>query len=158
MNDTNVEIERRFILRNLPERVERFNPILISQFYAPSDAGVIRYRRSNTPFELRFEKIIKMSVSKGVNSEMTLPIDKERFEREVTKDMKSISKRRYAFQEGFYKYEFDVFDDMRLIILEIELDSEEQLETDLRLPSWVKDEIIAEITGMKDFSNYNMAR
>lgn len=67
----NVEIERRFILRNLPPMARKNGQILnIGQFYRESDEGVIRYRVTaiNGQPDM-FEKIIKVPVSKGINTE-----------------------------------------------------------------------------------------
>lgn len=153
----NVEIERRFILRNLPPMARKHGTVLnIGQFYRESDEGVIRYRVTGISGQPdRYEKIIKLPVSKGINTEQTLPVTKESFQQEVNGSMRYIAKKRFVVLEGAYKFEFDVFEDIKLVILEVELDN---LEEDIDFPDWIKREIIAEITGMKEFSNYNMAR
>ena len=154
----NVEIERRFILRNLPPIARKYATALsIVQFYRESDEGVIRYRMTvpEKGVNISYEKIIKLPVSKGINTEQTLPITKESFQQEVNDSMRYIAKKRFAFQWGKHKFEFDVFEDIKLVILEVELDN---LEEDIIFPDSIKREIIAEITGMKEFSNYNMAR
>lgn len=153
----NVEIERRFILRNIPLKAERSGTVLgIGKFYKESDAGVIRYRCTSANGKPdQYEKIIKLSISPGVNTEEILPVTKESFEQELSDNMRYISKKRFVVNEGKHKFEFDVFKNMKLVILEVEVND---LHEEIVFPDWIKREIIAEITGMKEFSNYNMAR
>jgi len=154
--NTNIEIERRFILRNVPNGVIKNSTALsIEQFYAPSDKGAIRYRCTSCKgHDDKFEKIIKLPVSKGINTEQDFPVTKESFYKEVNNDMRHIAKTRYVLHYGM-KFEVDVFQDFSLIILEVELKS---LDEKIIFPEWLEKEIIAEITGMKEFSNFNMAR
>lgn len=153
----NVEIERRFILRNLPPMARKHGDVLsIGQFYKESDKGVIRYRVTGIGSGSNlYEKIVKLPVSAGVNTEETLPVTKESFQQEVNSKMRYIAKKRYVVRNDKYKFEFDVFEDVRLVIMEVEL---ENLDEEIVFPDWIQKEIIAEITGMKEFSNYNMAR
>ena len=73
------------------------------------------------------------------------------------KDVKKISKYRHVLTVG-RTFEIDCFRDMQLIVLEIELEDANDLIRDIYIPNWLKDEIIVEVTGMKEFSNYNLAK
>ena len=153
----NIEIERKFILRNLPDEARKHPVLSIEQWYKESDKGVIRYRATQDvkyPENEKFEKIIKLSVAKGINSEENFPIDKEQFYLDLDNDMRFIAKARYVVYCG-QKFEIDVFNDFSLIMLEVELDN---LDEKIMFPDWLQKEIIAEVTGMKEFSNYNLAR
>jgi len=152
----NVEIERRWILHNLPYEARHQVALYIEQWYHESEKGVIRYRattNTDNNDEVLFEKIIKLPVSKGINTEEHLPIDKDKFYKELSNDMRYISKTRWVTVAG-HRYEIDVFNDSSLIILEVELNNLDEI----IFPDWLQKEIIAEITGMKEFSNYNLAK
>lgn len=151
----NVEIERRWILRNVPTQAMKESILEIEQWYAETDLGVVRYRSTISKkydYE-KFEKIIKIPVSKGINTEQDFPIEKEEFYNIFKSDKRHIAKTRYVFHCGL-KYEIDVFKDINLIILEIELSN---LDEPIYFPEWLEKEVIAEITGIKEFSNYNLA-
>lgn len=155
--DIHVEIERRWILRNLPDQAMKESVLAIEQWYDETDKGVVRYRAWHNvkyPDIEYFEKIIKLPVSKGVNTEEHFSIDKDAFYKALHNGMRYINKTRYVFHFGT-KFELDVFNDFNLIILEVELN---KLEDKIIWPDWLEKEIIAEVTGMKEFSNYNMAR
>lgn len=155
--DIHVEIERRWILRNLPNEAMKESVLSIEQYYDVTDAGVIRYRswhNVKTPGEVHYEKIIKLPVSKGISTEEHFPVDSDTFHKSLHNDMRYIAKTRYVLHCGM-KFEIDVFNDFSLIILECELNN---LDEKIIFPDWLEKEIIAEITGMKEFSNYNMAR
>lgn len=151
----NVEIERRWILRNLPNEAMNYDILEIEQWYDETELGVVRYRSTlnrKLNYE-KYEKIIKIPVSKGINTEQDFPIEKDEFFQVLRNDMRHIVKTRYVFYCGI-KYEIDVFSEMNLIILEIELDD---LTQNISMPEWLEREVIAEITGIKEFSNYNLA-
>jgi CYTH domain-containing protein len=165
MGKVNVEMERKFVLRNLPSYLEGFKYTQeIEQFYSPSDKGVIRYRRNFNNSGVQYEKIVKMTIGKGINTEETFPIDEHLFNAEtnpIKNIMKYIRKTRYSIMFGAFKIEVDVFHDMRLTMCELEFTDERYLNeplNELSIPDWLRCEIIAEVTGMKDFNNYNMAR
>lgn len=165
MAKVNVEMERKFVLRNKPFYFERFKyPQEIEQFYSPSEKGIIRYRRNFNNSGVQYEKIVKISIAKGVNTEETFPIDEVSFNAEtnpIKNIMKYIRKTRYSMMFGPFKIECDVFYGMNLVMCELEFTDDRYLNTsidDLGLPHWLRYEIIAEVTGMKEFNNYEMAR
>jgi len=65
-----------------------------------------------------------------------------------------IRKIRHIKEEGNLKWEIDFFQTCELVIAEIEIPTEDY---DLKIPEYIKDNLIMEITGMKEFSNYNLA-
>lgn len=157
-----VEIERKFLLRNIPKQIAECQDttvLLLEQFYVPYKYGTIRYRRTLNwkTREQFFEKIIKNAIEPGINIEEILTCTEDEYWLESKKQVKKISKFRHILTVG-YKLEIDYFKDMHLIVLEIELNTADDLKTELHLPLWLKDEIIVEVTGMKEFSNYNLAK
>lgn len=155
--DIHVEVERRWLLRNLPDNAMKESILSIEQWYEEADKGVIRYRswhNVRTPKEVYYEKIIKLPVSAGINTEEHFPVDEDSFFKSLHNGMRHIAKTRYVFHWGT-KFELDVFNDFSLIILEVELNN---LDEKIIWPDWLEKEIIAEITGQKEFSNYNLAR
>ena len=52
------------------------------------------------------------------------------------------------------KYEFDVYEDIALVTLEIEFPTEN---TDIVLDKTVQELVIKDVTGIQEFSNYALA-
>lgn len=158
-----IEIERRFILKRLPKYTQTkgtFKVALIKQYYKESELGVIRYRETKDTLENfnvpKYEKIIKTKIEKGINKEQHFDVDQISFFNEIQKPGKTkyIKKTRITVEENNLKFEIDRFEDYNLIILEVELES---LKQKITFPYYIEKEIIKEITGEKEFSNYNLS-
>jgi CYTH domain-containing protein len=65
-----------------------------------------------------------------------------------------IKKSRTVVKYKGHKLELDKYDGMNIVILEIEL---EDLNEEIKLPRYIDREIIYEVTGIKEFSNKNLA-
>ena len=74
-----VEYERRFLLKNMPKGITAFDYDIIEQWYSPKTSA--RYRTTTTKaknlFTIKYEKIIKKTISPGVNSEKIIKITKK---------------------------------------------------------------------------------
>jgi len=154
-----LEIERRFLLKKLPDLTKPHKLFIIKQYYNKTEGGVIRYRESReyANFPNKYEKIIKLKVSKGINNEEDFEIDQLQFFNEIQqiKNLKSIKKHRIVFEENGLKWEVDSFNDLKLIICEVELKS---LKQKIQIPEHIQKVLIKEITGEYEFSNYNLAQ
>ena len=67
---------------------------------------------------------------------------------------RTLYKTRFVFEDGPLTWEIDEFDNFQLIIVEVELPSEDFI---FEIPDMIKDLVLMEITGMNQFSNSNLA-
>jgi len=141
-----VEIERRFLLKSIPEGVIKFSEI--TQGYLCTDSErTIRIRIE----ESRVGDVAYITIKTGMaNSkfsrnefEYSIPIENAR-ELATACIQPIIKKTRYSFG----RWEIDQFHDCfdGLVIAEIELDSEDEK---IELPDWANNEI----TGIRKYSN-----
>lgn len=155
------EIERRFLLKRLPNGLRWDDILEITQAYLSNidDSIVerIRYtiKKHKTPDDEKWyhttkERISDMSV-REIEKEIGLTEYHELWD---TKKKRFITKDRYIKKvEDNLKWEIDIFDN--LIIAEIEIPNEDY---DLKIPEWLEPFVLMEITGMYQFSNSNLAQ
>lgn len=152
----NLEIEKRYLLNKMPKIKEFDECYHITQYYTPS--GRFRYILG-TKGE-KFIKTVKKTVSKGVNQEDECEITRKDFDRAIKKCTKRLSKTRLIKKVGKYKWEIDVFiapkNNKELIIAEVELNNVKELDT-IKAPKFITDVLVLDITGIKAFSNFNLA-
>lgn len=153
-----LEIEKRLLLKKLPLPTAAFKEVHhINQYYGPS--GRLRHVEifkdgKKSPTE-KFIRTNKKSISPGVNEEIESDITKKDFYKELKKCTKHLTKTRYIKKVGNYKWEIDVFD-FKMVIAEIEVKTKRELKT-VTIPKYIKDVLILDITGVKPFSNFNLA-
>ena len=156
------ENERRFLLRRVPHEIidENWTFAQILQVYAPNGW---RYRRTEyLDDRLEFHKTKKSTIALGVNEEDEEVITLHEFFSNIdTGSMNSLPKHRWSTHpaDGI-KFDLDDFDvsgssGIKLVILEVELDD---IDRKFEFPVPIQDQIICEITGMKQFSCFNLAR
>lgn len=159
-----LEIERRFLLKNFnvysKDIDEKF---YIVQHYITRGTDVIRYRHQksgNNNTDEYFKNIKKATDTLGIREETEINIPIEEFYQNTMilheKNMKTITKERFLIESYLQKlrFEVDVFTDMKLIIVEVELPS---LDYQFTFPKLISEQIILEVTDLKEFSNYNLA-
>ena len=118
-----MEIERKYLIKSIPENLKDFPCRIIEQGYLNTDP-VVRIRKDDNNFELTYK-------SKGlmVRKEYNLPLTKEAYEHLLRKiDGRLIKKRRYMIPlEGDLTIELDVFegDLAPLILAEVEFSDEQ---------------------------------
>lgn len=169
---SNLEIERRFLLRGLPNGRSggKDEELFIHQYYLPqTDPNSIeRYRSVMTKGPLdgslrcndsyRYYHTIKNFLGGITCEEIEKEITLNEFVPVMELYDRMIQKRRLIYYTyDNLKWEIDDFEyngDF-LVIAEIEIPSEDY---ELKIPEWLQDDIIIEITGMKEFSNSNLAR
>lgn len=150
MNNNNIEIERRFILRERPAEQPQEEYELFQKY---SNDGW-RYRRQANGSEVRYFKTRKTAIASGVNNEEEHEITQHDFDSNCGIPKKAISKTRSVFHHDGLRFEVDTFHNIHLVIMEVELDDINQ---DFVIPDFLLNSIIYEITGIKEFSNSSLA-
>ena len=157
---TQLEIERKWLLRKLPV-FEFDQKIRIIQHYLDDAAGK-RFRLRRSEYMQGSETVVKYHINskteirKGVAEEYEEEIDLARYSAHLKNDkqLKLIEKTRYVKTINGMKYEFDVYEDIALVTLEIEFPTEN---TDIVLDKTVQELVIKDVTGIPEFSNYSLA-
>jgi CYTH domain-containing protein len=150
------EIERKFLLRTLPERAREATSVEIDQGYLPGTRINERIRRMRSPEGARYYRTIKMG--SGVER---LELEEEIHETffttvwPLTRGAR-IFKRRYLLAEGDVVWEIDEFlDRSGLWLAEVELESVDQR---VIIPDWLKPAIEREVTDESQYTNHALAR
>jgi CYTH domain-containing protein len=132
-----MEIERKFLVKALPERLETFSRHRIEQAYLCTDP-VLRIRRKDETYILTY---------KGpgflVREEHEFPLKEESYEQLLKKaEGNVISKWRYRIPYEAYVIELDVFDPpfAPLILAEVEFSTEEEA-TLFEPPVWFGEDV-----------------
>ncbi|MCI8599755.1 MAG: CYTH domain-containing protein [Lachnospiraceae bacterium] len=133
-----MEIERKFLIKQLPEDLETYPSQILEQAYLCTEP-VVRVRQSDDEYTLTYK-------SKGLMSreEYNLPLTAESYTHLKKKaDGNIIKKRRYRIPwEGGLTIELDIFSPpfQGLILGEVEFISEEQAKAFLP-PDWFGEEV-----------------
>lgn len=145
-----MEIERKFLLKSIPEDLERFPHRLIEQGYLCT-APVVRVRRSGENFTLTYKGGGMMA-----RREENLPLTQEGYHHLLAKaDGNIITKTRYCIPWGDYTIELDVFAPplAPLVMAEVEFPTVEEAEA-FTPPEWFG----REVTFDPAYHNSNMSR
>lgn len=146
-----MEIERKFLVKDLPANLESYQKLRISQGYLNTQP-VVRIRRSDDEYYLTYK-------GKGhlVREEYNLPLTQEAFEHMLPKiDGILIDKTRYLIPlEDGLTAELDIFlgtlAPLRLV--EVEFDSVEDAEK-FNPPAWFGDDV----TDSSAYHNSNLSK
>lgn len=145
-----MEIERKFLIKDLPAGVTAYPALQIEQGYL-NTTPVLRIRRKNDTYIFTYKSAGLMS-----REELEAPLTEEAYRHLIPKcDGNLISKTRYQIPDGQgYTIELDVFHGCfeGLILAEVEFPSEEQAYA-YQAPDWFTREVTREAT----FHNSNMA-
>ncbi|MCM1135364.1 MAG: CYTH domain-containing protein [Clostridium sp.] len=160
-----MEIERKFLIKKLPDNLADYKCLCIEQAYLCTEP-VLRVRRQNDEYYLTYKGDGMM-----VREEYNLPLNKTAYEHLIQKaDGNVISKKRYliplpnpVFAENYavpakpldLKIELDIFDApfAPLILAEVEFPDEETADAFLP-PAWLGEDV----TQDKEYHNSNMSR
>lgn len=165
-NKSGLEIERRFLLKVIPQNTKEYHvgSINIFQVYLPNDGETIRRIREESPMSGPDEENVytyteKKYVSPGVREENEKDITREEFDEllaeEGTKTYIAKNRHKFKFPEtGDLIWEIDMFQNINLVIAEVELPS---LSIPLELPACLKNDIIMEVTNILELSNSSLA-
>ena len=132
-----MEIERKFLVKNLPDLSNAFEIKKIEQAYI-STSPVIRVRRSNNQFILTCK-------GKGLlaREEFELLLTEDDYQHIKSKtDHHPIIKTRYLFSFGNHTIELDIFEAQLkgLVMAEVEFNSIEDANNFIQ-PSWFDDDV-----------------
>jgi len=149
------EIERKYLLRRMPDEAQGAPSVEITQGWLPGTELRERLRRTKSASGVRFFRAVKLG--KGIRrveiEEATTP---ELFRRlwPLT-DGRRVTKRRYAVEHDGLVWEIDVFSDRKLVLAEVELRSEDIVPVP---PEWLAPHIVREVTGESQYVNANLAK
>ena len=156
MNDSDREIERKYLLRALPARMHDAQSLEIDQGYLPGTRINERIRRARSSDGVRYYRTIK--TGKGIDR---LEIEEETTEVffttvwPLTRGAR-IHKRRFVVPEGNVTWEIDEFLDRDgLWLAEVELERIDQV---VDLPQWLRDAVDREVTDEVEYTNHALAR
>lgn len=158
------EIERVFLLDRLPELPAGAEPWRIEQGYLPdppagerpADAfyeGRVRRKVSPQGRE-SFVHTIKQG-SGLIREETEVALEATAFAAAwVLTEGRRISKTRHRVREGGLVWEIDEFDDLPLVMAEVELDDPEQ---PAPFPAWLAPRVVRELTEDPRYRNFALA-
>lgn len=133
-----MEIERKFLVKKIPENLEMADCLEMTQAYLCIDP-VVRIRKSNQDYYLTYK-------GRGtlVREEYNLPLNEEAFGHLLAKaDGTVIRKKRYQIPiEGGYTAELDIFSGEweGLLLVEVEFESVEQAQA-FCPPEWFGEDV-----------------
>lgn len=117
MTNADIEIERRFILRSAPA-LQPQHSLEIFQKYA---ADGWRYRQQQHGDATSYFKTRKTSLGKGINHEEEFEISEHDFHHNCGQIVKGIAKTRAVYAHNNLLFEVDIFRNISLVIMEVEL-------------------------------------
>ena len=145
-----MEIERKYLIRRLPENLSQYQCKKIAQAYICTNP-VVRIRKSDDEYYLTYK-------GKGLmaREEYNLPLTQEGYEHMLPKiDGRLIEKSRYLIPlDGKLTAELDIFegDLAPLIIVEVEFDSLDEANSFIP-PEWFGEDV----TESRKYHNSNLA-
>lgn len=146
-----MEIERKFLVKEIPFSLDEYKCRIIEQAYL-NTAPVVRIRQDNNDYYLTYK-------SKGFleREEYNLPLDKESYEHLRTKaDGIILTKKRYEIPlNNTLTIELDIFEGKHagLILAEVEFSSREEAEN-FTAPKWFD----ADVTYDPKYCNSNLSK
>jgi CYTH domain-containing protein len=150
------EIERKYLLRALPERARDAQHVDVDQGYLPGTRINERIRRMRSVEGARFFRTIKMG-SGLERFELEEETNEEFFTTvwPLTRGAR-VFKRRYFVPEADVVWEIDEFlDRSGLWLAEVELQSAHQR---VELPDWLQLVVEREVTDERQYTNHALAR
>lgn len=132
-----MEIERKYLIKQLPEQLDTYPHRQLEQGYL-STSPVVRVRKDNETYELTYK-------AKGlmIREEYNLPLTKASYEHLKAKiDGRLITKKRYLIPYLSYTIELDIFENdlAPLIIAEVEFSTEEEA-LSFTPPDWFGEDV-----------------
>jgi CHAD domain-containing protein/CYTH domain-containing protein len=155
-----LEIERKYLLRFVPDEARDGRYVDIAQGYVPGERLHERIRRVTTSAgnghrDVRYYRTVK--TGEGVTrTELEEETTETVFETmwPLTRGHR-LRKRRFAVDVDGRTWEIDEFRNRDLVLAEIELGSEDE---DVVFPDWLAPAVQREVTTEPEFQNINLAR
>ena len=150
-----LEIERKFLLKRLPEKMPDATAVQIEQGYLPGERLVERLRAVENGKQRTYFRTVKVGsglVRTELEEQTTTEIFKAMWP--LTKG-KRLTKKRHRVPQGDVAWEIDEFTDRDLVLAEIEMPS---AETEVTIPDWLEPWIEREVTGEVAYLNSTLAK
>lgn len=150
-----VEIERKYLLKRLPERMPGSTTVRMEQGYLPGERLNERLRVVDEGKCKTYFRTVKVGGGL-VRTELEEETSPEVFRAmwPLTKGRRLV-KHRHRVPNGELTWEIDEFTDRPLVLAEVELPSED---TVVELPDWLAPHVDREVTGEPAYLNSNLAR
>lgn len=146
-----MEIERKYLVSELPQNLSEYKCRLIEQGYLSTEP-VVRVRKDNDSYYLTYKGSGMMA-----REEYNLPLTKEAYEHLLTKaDGNIITKKRYEIPDGTGKtIELDIFEGVfaGTILAEVEFETIEEANA-YTPPVW----FVKDVTMERQYHNSNMSK
>lgn len=149
-----LEIERKYLLSALPDRVRSAPSRQIQQGWLPGRLLRERLRRVRDDGGERFYRTIKTGAGLArveIEEETTAAVFHAMWP--LTEGCR-ISKRRYIVHEGDLAWEVDDFEGRDLVMAEVELASTDQ---EVPIPAWLREVLVREVTEEGAYTNLALA-
>ena len=150
-----LEIERKFLLKRLPETMPGSTPVRIEQGYLPGDRLVERLRLEELNGKRAYLRTVKVGAGL-VRTELEEETSAEMFKTlwPLTRGRR-LTKKRHRVPQGDFTWEIDEFTDRDLVLAEIELP---RADTQVVIPDWLAPWVDREVTGEVAFLNSTLAK
>jgi adenylate cyclase len=139
-----IEIERKFLVKNLDFKTESFEKKYIKQGYLNSNKNrTVRIRASDDKAFITIKGKSNTAGTSRFEWEKEIPFS-EADELLLLCESYLIEKQRYLIKKGIHTFEVDLFlgDNLGLIVAEIELSNENE---EFEKPSWLAKEVTGEL-------------
>ena len=151
-----LEIERKYLLRALPQMPAAFDVLEIDQGYLPGVNLLERLRRQVArDGTTRYFRTVKLGM--GVErTELEDETDQHTFDHMwvLTKGAR-LRKRRHIVPNGAEHWEIDEFTDRALVLAELEID---RADAKIAFPDWLTPVLVREVTDEREYTNRSLAR
>ena len=140
----NIEIERKFLVKNLNYKSESFEKKYIKQGYLNSDKNrTVRIRVSNNTGFITIKGKSSKNGTSRFEWEKEIPVT-EAEELLLLCEPTIIEKTRYLIKVGYHTFEVDEFagDNSGLVVAEIELNAEDEV---FEKPNWLSKEVTGDL-------------
>lgn len=147
-----IEIEKTFLVKNVPTELSKFKALKIKQGYIVSKGSKLRIRSKGDKYEFTKKQRIDPS-NASVQQEENINLTSEEFEKLWKLVDEYLEKTRYIIPlPGGLTAEIDVFDGKLagLVFVDVEFSDESQLETFIP-PDWFGRDISQEEFAANDF-------
>jgi CHAD domain-containing protein/CYTH domain-containing protein len=151
---SDMEIERKYLLTGLPERVKSETPADIDQGYVPGEKVHERLRRVASRGGTKWYRTVKLGAG----------VVRQEIEEQVTETLftamwpltegRRVTKRRYRVPDGDLVWEIDEFTGRDLVLAEVELPNADVVP---RPPDWLAPYVTRDVTEDPTYLNINLA-
>ena len=149
------EIERKYLLRELPAALRQAASLEVRQGWLPGTVLRERLRRVAGDGVVRYYRTVKAGAG----------LERLEIEEETTPELfdhlwpltegRRVVKQRYRRRDRGLTWEVDVFTDRDLVLAEVELPT---TATPVELPRWLRESVVREVTGEASYYNVTLAR